>query len=635
MQSENLEKYIFDPKNPKKCRVYNLLLSILKEENYVTYLSEYFLYNIFEKEIITEEFKSRLWDKPDNFETLELSKKIDIFIENFSYLELKEYIKKLDLSGTFSNVFKYYLNIKTEIKTERKRRDLTDLEKLGAQFNELGLGYTKKYKYIETSKNYSLFDLTENINYYDNLTFNIHENKNVENIYFYKKIIFISDKYELNRKILKTSELFEQTSILITTLDIYQDLDINYPALKPLLLKDIKDIHLLLNVLENDLNQERSKKENQIEKEISYLDSIKIDRYFSLQNIELNDLKDKREIYIVGENGEGKTLFLQSIILALKEKQEDGVIFDFIKDEKKDIKIEAIDSEKKKYSFGLDEEVESYKNIFAYGVNRNRNDSDKNDKLGYLTLFSEDEYLDNPIKWLQYLDYKESRGEKSAISLDFAKKLLIDILDRDIEIDVTPDEVIFIEKGTKVNFKKLSDGYKSVIIWVCDLVKRLSTNQPNITALIDFRGIVLVDEVDLHLHPKWKYQIVKKLRSWLPNIQFIFTTHSPTILLGASDEAIFYKIYKKDGVSQISKPLKNIKNMMANTLITSPLFELESARAKNSDEDIDTSDDYLYSKIHKKIRESIKNDKSITEDLISDMIDEELRLFEEENEKDR
>jgi len=457
--------------------------------------------------------------------------------------------------------------------------------------------------------------------------------------YFYKldrrdgehRIIFFNADKDSSKKI--SEDDFDVSSILISTIDSFKASPVEIKSLKPLLLKEMKDVDLLLNVLENDLNQERNKKENQVEQKISYLNSIKIDRYFSLQNIELNDLKDKREIYIVGENGEGKTLFLQSIILALKEKQEDGVIFNFIKNQKKGkgkgIEIEAIDSENKKYSFGLDEEVESYKNIFAYGVNRNRNDSDKKDELGYLSLFSEDEYLDNPIKWLQYLDYKESRGEKSAISLAFAKELLIDILDRDIEIDVTPDEVLFIEKGTKVNFKELSDGYKSVIIWVCDLIKRLSTNQPNVTALRDFRGIVLVDEVDLHLHPKWQYSIVKKLRSWLPNIQFIFTTHSPTILLGASDEAIFYKIYKKDGVSQISKPLKNIKNMMANTLITSPLFELESARAKNSDENIDTSDDYLDSNIHKEILKRFQADKSLTEDDILKLINDELDKAEE------
>jgi len=75
--------------------------------------------------------------------------------------------------------------------------------------------------------------------------------------------------------------------------------------------------------------------------------------------------------------------------------------------------------------------------------------------------------------------------------------------------------------------------------------------------IVDFQGVVLIDEIELHLHPKWKYNFMKKLRETFPLIQFIVTTHSPTVLLGASEEAVFYKIYKEDGEVQISNQIAN------------------------------------------------------------------------------
>ena len=115
-------------------------------------------------------------------------------------------------------------------------------------------------------------------------------------------------------------------------------------------------------------------------------------------------------------------------------------------------------------------------------------------------------------------------------------------------------------------------------------------------------------------------------------LKFIFTTHSPTVILGASKDALFFKIYKENGVSKISQPVDNIKNLMANSVATSPLFNLENARARYSDENIDTSDDFLYSKIHKQIAQH-NRDKGITEQDIFKMIGERLRELTKDDKK--
>jgi len=273
---------------------------------------------------------------------------------------------------------------------------------------------------------------------------------------------------------------------------------------------------------------------------ISTLNKININNFFSIKNIELNNLKDKKEIYIVGENGDGKTLLLQAISIGLKGTLEDGLREFRAREDEFNIEIENYE--------------ECKNNFFAYGVSRNSYCQMKEDTKGYLTLFSGEYDLKSPIKWLQYLDYSEQKNSNKLISVNEAKKLLQELLNSDIKIDISPDEVIFIEKNTKVSFEQLSAGYKGVITIICDLLSRLADEQ-KVDNICDFKGIVLIDEIELHLHPKWQYSFMKKLRKTFPLIQFIVTTHSSTVVLGSSDEAVFYKIYKENGIVNISKPL--------------------------------------------------------------------------------
>lgn len=320
-----------------------------------------------------------------------------------------------------------------------------------------------------------------------------------------------------------------------------------------------------------------------------YLKDVEIRDFFCIKKMNLADLDDKKEIYFVGENGDGKTILLQAILLALKGDRNVGEIVNFTKQNTwNTYDLTATDHAGAVYRFSKNESVREQigRDVFAYGVHRSKNDSDKADEYGYLTLFEEDQYLNNPVKWLQYLHHKEAAGETPPIDLQLAKDMLRSILNENVTIDVTPDAVTFKERETAVNFSQLADGYKSVIIWVCDLLERLSKNQPGAKSSKDFKGIVLLDEIEIFLHPKWKYKIVRNLRDWFPEIQFIFTTHSSTIILGASKDAVFYKLYKEDGLTQVSKPLSKISNLMLNAVITSPLFDLESAQAYSFEEEI-------------------------------------------------
>lgn len=353
---------------------------------------------------------------------------------------------------------------------------------------------------------------------------------------------------------------------------------------------------------------------------ISTIDNINIKRFFSIDEIKLNNLKDKREIYIVGENGDGKSLFLQALTIALVGVQ-DGDVFNFVKSQQ-DYDLSIVDSNGEEFNH---DPKKSYEHVLAYGSARNNYCQMKEDSTGYLTLFKSEYDLKNPLKWLQYLDYKEKSEKQSIISTKKAKEILQYLLASDVQIDISPDKVTFLQKGSAATFEQLSSGYQGVIIVICDLISRLAEKQPNVKSMEEFRGIVLIDEVELHLHPKWKYNFMNKLREAFPLIQFIVTTHSPTVILGAGKDAVFYKIYKNDGKVEISKQIPN-SGYTHNSLISSPLFDLEEISSRNYEKHASSSD-YVYSKIHEVISKKLKNKVDMDEDELLSLIEKELEAL--------
>ena len=191
--------------------------------------------------------------------------------------------------------------------------------------------------------------------------------------------------------------------------------------------------------------------------------------------------------------------------------------------------------------------------------------------------------------------------------------MLTDILNiedkPEITIEQSGADFIFKERGSVLKFNELADGYRSILLVLSDLLKRLIENQPDVTKIEDFRGIVLIDEIDMLLHPKWEYVIVKKLREKLPKIQWFFTTHSPMLILGASDDAVFYRLYKEEGKTQISEQFTydEIRSLRSDGVITSPLIGMEYAgmreQLENKISDIDASESWLSGRVHQQIKE--------------------------------
>lgn len=111
---------------------------------------------------------------------------------------------------------------------------------------------------------------------------------------------------------------------------------------------------------------------------------------------------------------------------------------------------------------------------------------------------------------------------------------------------------MIVDKNAKeFRLNQLSDGEKNMIAMIGDIARRLSMANPTMKNPLECDGIVLIDEVDLHLHPAWQRVIISKLTEVFPKCQFILTTHSPQILSHVKAENIFLLIQKDDNMDVI------------------------------------------------------------------------------------
>jgi hypothetical protein len=105
------------------------------------------------------------------------------------------------------------------------------------------------------------------------------------------------------------------------------------------------------------------------------------------------------------------------------------------------------------------------------------------------------------------------------------------------------------------------------------------------------------------------------------------TTHSIVTILGASnnEKTAFYKIYKEDGNTKITNQIDDISSYTANILITSPLFDLDRVTVRGFKDEKLGSDDYIYSEIHKSVREYMKDNPSSLDDKVKEEVKTQLK----------
>jgi len=142
----------------------------------------------------------------------------------------------------------------------------------------------------------------------------------------------------------------------------------------------------------------------------------------------------------------------------------------------------------------------------------------------------------------------------------------------------TGRENLFDINGVSVPFRALSDGYRAYVGWIGDMLFHLCMGSPSGRKLVQNRGVVLVDEIDLHLHPDWQRIVVPTLAKELPNIQFIVTTHSPLVVGSLQAENLFV-LAMEERCSIVRRLPEPVHGMSAEQILLSPYFGLETTRS--------------------------------------------------------
>jgi predicted ATP-binding protein involved in virulence len=104
------------------------------------------------------------------------------------------------------------------------------------------------------------------------------------------------------------------------------------------------------------------------------------------------------------------------------------------------------------------------------------------------------------------------------------------------------------KQGQELIINQLSDGEKGLLALAGDLARRLAIANPSLPDPLQGSGVVLIDEIELHLHPKWQREIIPALTRTFPNCQFIITTHSPQVISEVKPDGIYILERTDDGI---------------------------------------------------------------------------------------
>lgn len=336
--------------------------------------------------------------------------------------------------------------------------------------------------------------------------------------------------------------------------------------------------------------------------------------YLSFENLSSGKNPIRKTTFLLGENGTGKSALLKAVALVTAGSSALGDLMgvpnDWVKNGKKFCEITATlttaDGEERKIKLRVEREFQlkeiidqnseslelidralshADRNYFVigYGASRrlnrdsqfssNRSEFSSPRTQNIQSLFNPDASLISLTNWAIDLDYT-GKGD----GLKTVKKALDAFLVDNVKfktIDKEKKQLIFSTPDGEIPLNQLSDGYQNVSAWVGDLMYRINENFKNFSEPLKARGLLLIDEIDLHLHPKWQRQLHAFLLNKLPNFQIIATTHSP-ITAQQADENELYALRREPRKVELV-PFRGAPNkMLLHQILMSPVFGLET-----------------------------------------------------------
>jgi AAA domain, putative AbiEii toxin, Type IV TA system/AAA domain len=192
--------------------------------------------------------------------------------------------------------------------------------------------------------------------------------------------------------------------------------------------------------------------------------------------------------------------------------------------------------------------------------------------VNVINLFNPRSTIISIDSWLKELDYERYRQNTPGYTV------LIDAIDKlfppDSKIQFSNINkeglAMFNTPYGETSLDGLSDGYRSMLIWISHLLKSMMIAFPDSKNLLDSTGILLLDELDAHLHPRWQRRIVSQVVNFFPNLQIITTTHSPLVLQGIKEGKVI--VCKRENNYAVLEDLPTVEGWRADELLEESEF---------------------------------------------------------------
>lgn len=363
---------------------------------------------------------------------------------------------------------------------------------------------------------------------------------------------------------------------------------------------------------------------------------VELQNVRSLKHVELDfsaNAKLRAMTVLIGKNGSGKSSILRAMAIGLCPQREASSLVSkltgsVIRKNKKgnladvaSILIDLCDPHQPETIFRIETyiqrdasgqefvsqnhtpEVFPWDRIFVcgYGVNRGSSRYESISTFKHeeavQTLFVEDAGLLDPegeLRRLKLASYEApEKEEKYLHTLKILRKLLR--LENAAPIEVTSEGVLIHGPWAPMPFHALGDGYRGTAGWILDLLGRYAIGGFGVSNQGP-AGIVLIDEVDEHLHPGWQKEVVLLLKKLLPQVQFICTTHSPMTIVN-NDQGEVYACTLKNAVGSVT-PMAAPTGKNADDILKGEWFGLK------------TTLDHKSEKMILEYLKAVKNDRS-------------------------
>ncbi|MEA5534055.1 AAA family ATPase [Crocosphaera sp. XPORK-15E] len=177
------------------------------------------------------------------------------------------------------------------------------------------------------------------------------------------------------------------------------------------------------------------------------------------------------------------------------------------------------------------------------------------------------------LSWLKTMEIAQIQRNEPMRGLRAVKEAIANCVDywNIVKYDLLEDDLIITSKNDEfLPFRMLSDGVRNMLAMVADIAYRTAVLNPQLEdkAVTETPGIVLIDEIDLHLHPKWQRKVVDDLKRTFPKIQFIATTHSPFIIQSLKEGELInldkpeeIEEYENKSIEDIGENVMGIENI--------------------------------------------------------------------------